>query len=39
MNMNRGILGSNGTIKTEERCKSEDGGGGVIAEMSDKMIS
>ena len=36
---NRGILGSNGTIKTEETCKSEEGGGGVIVEMSDKVIS
>ena len=35
----RGILGSNGTVKTEEPCKSEEGGGGVIVEMSDKVIS
>ena len=35
----RGILGSNGTIKTEEPCKSEEGGGEVIVEMSDKVIS
>ena len=36
--VNSGILGSNGTIKTEEPCKSEEGGGGVIVEMSDKVI-
>ena len=37
--VNRGILGSNGTKKTEEPCKREEGGGGVIVEMSDKVIS
>ena len=38
-NVNRGILGSNGTVKAEEPCKSEEGGGGVIIKMSDKVIS
>ena len=37
--MNSGIFGSNGTIKTEELCKLEEGGGGVIVEVSDKVIS
>ena len=36
--VNRGILGSNGTVKTEEPRKSEEGGGGVIVEISDKVI-
>ena len=37
--MKSGILGSNGTIKAEELCKREEGGGGVKVEMSDKVIS
>ena len=35
----RGIIGSNETKKTEEPFKSEEGGGLVIVEMSDKVIS
>ena len=37
--VNRGILGSNGTKKAEDPCESEEGGGEVIVEMSDKVIS
>ena len=37
-NTRRGILGSNGTKKAGEPCKSEEGGGGIIVKMSHKVI-